>query len=351
MNYNLKQSWEKPSKPKPIVIIGAGGIVNDAHLPAYKKANFKVIGIYDIDKKQSDKISKIWDIKSFDSIDEIVQYKNEVVYDLAVPPSAIVSILKQLPDNAGVLIQKPMGENYKQALEIQKVCKEKNLISAINFQLRFSPQMLALKDAIDKDILGELLEIDIKVNINTPWHLFPFLKQLSRVEIAVHSIHYLDLIRSIAKNPKYVFAKTMGDPRVKDLAQTRTSIMLDYQSNLRTMLSINHNHNFGNKFQEAQFRFEGTKGAIVLKIGLLLNYPDGEEDEFWIATNDKEWEQVELKGKWFIDAFIGTMSNLQRYIAKEDDKLISSTDDAIYTMALVEACFEANKKTGVSLDF
>ena len=35
----------------PIVIIGAGGIVSDAHLPAYQKANFEVLGIYDPDEK------------------------------------------------------------------------------------------------------------------------------------------------------------------------------------------------------------------------------------------------------------------------------------------------------------
>ena len=44
---NLNTAWELPKNKKPIVIIGAGGIVSDAHLPAYKKANFPVRGIYD----------------------------------------------------------------------------------------------------------------------------------------------------------------------------------------------------------------------------------------------------------------------------------------------------------------
>ena len=45
----LKNNWPLPSFPKPIVIIGAGGIVNDAHMPAYRKANFDVLGLYDVD--------------------------------------------------------------------------------------------------------------------------------------------------------------------------------------------------------------------------------------------------------------------------------------------------------------
>ena len=46
---SLRQSWPRPSAPRPIVIIGAGGIVNDAHLPAYRLAGLPVAGVYDLD--------------------------------------------------------------------------------------------------------------------------------------------------------------------------------------------------------------------------------------------------------------------------------------------------------------
>jgi predicted dehydrogenase len=45
----MKLDTPIPSKSLPIFIIGAGGIVNTAHLPAYKLAGFNVRGIYDID--------------------------------------------------------------------------------------------------------------------------------------------------------------------------------------------------------------------------------------------------------------------------------------------------------------
>jgi hypothetical protein len=37
-----------PATKRPIAIIGAGGIVRAAHLPAYRKAGFNVIGILDV---------------------------------------------------------------------------------------------------------------------------------------------------------------------------------------------------------------------------------------------------------------------------------------------------------------
>ena len=44
---SLRQWWPKPSNPCPIVVFGAGSIVGDAHLPAYKQGGFPVAGLYD----------------------------------------------------------------------------------------------------------------------------------------------------------------------------------------------------------------------------------------------------------------------------------------------------------------
>ena len=44
----LVQCWPVPSRPRPIVIIGAGDIVRDAHLPAYRKAGLPVAGAFDL---------------------------------------------------------------------------------------------------------------------------------------------------------------------------------------------------------------------------------------------------------------------------------------------------------------
>lgn len=351
MTDTLKQSWPLPSNPKPIVIIGAGGIVSDAHLPAYKKANLTVKGIFDIDGGRSATMADKWGIPEvYETLEETIDKNGtDVVYDLATPPHVIASILEKLPISSAVLIQKPMGANLAQAREIRAVCRARDLKAGMNFQLRFSPMMMAARDAINKGLLGELLEIDVHLNIYTPWDLFPFLIPMERVEIAVHSIHYLDTIRAIAGNPDGVFARTMGDPRAKDFAQTRTSVMLDYGKDLRGVMSINHNHQCGRKFQDATFRFEGTKGAMTVKLGVCYDYPNGEADELWFCKNGGDWQQIELEGGWFIDAFMGTMSNVQRFDAGEDDALFSSVEDGFQTMALVEACFEANALPSVPL--
>jgi predicted dehydrogenase len=333
----LRQAWPRPAAPRPIVIIGAGGIVNDAHLPAYRLAGLPVAGLYDLDRNKAGALAAKWDTRAFASLEAAIATPG-AVYDLALPPGAHLEVLPHLPDGAAVLLQKPMGRDLGEATQILEMARRKRLAAAVNFQLRFSPMGLAVADAVERGWLGRLVDVEMHLNLVTPWHLFPFLKGMPRVEIAVHSIHYFDLIRSFLGNPTGVHARTLGHPST-ELAQTRTSALIDFAPDQRVTLSINHNHDFGRKFQDASFRFEGTDGAAVVKLGVLLDYPAGEPDEVWITRRGEAWTEVPLKGGWFPHAFIGTMSNLQRFAAGEDDRLVTSVEDAWHTMALAEAAF------------
>lgn len=333
----LRQSWPLPSQPRPIVVIGAGGIVTDAHLPAYKLAGLPVAGVYDLDLKKARAVAEAWGTRAFETLDEAIATPG-AVYDLALPPAAHLDVLPRLPDGAAVLLQKPMGRDLAEASAILALCTAKSLKAAVNFQLRFAPMMLAVADALERGWLGRLIDVEVHLNLVTPWHLFPFLKGMPRVEIAVHSIHYLDTIRAMLGNPTGVHARTLGHPST-DLAQTRTSAIFDFGADQRVTLSINHNHDFGRRFQDASFRFEGTEGAAMVKLGLLLNYPEGEPDELWIIRRGSDWQQVPLAGRWFPHAFIGTMSNLQRFAAGEDPVQVTSVEDAWHTMAMAEAAF------------
>src|SRR5216684_7083259 len=109
-----------PENTRPIVIIGAGGIVNDAHLPAYRLAGFPVAGIYDLDREKALKTAEKWRIPMvYQSMkDMLSRGPAYVVFDVAVPGSDVLSVLRQLPQKAVVLMQKPMGEDHKMAKEI-----------------------------------------------------------------------------------------------------------------------------------------------------------------------------------------------------------------------------------------
>ncbi len=336
---DLRQTITPPARSLPIVIFGAGSIVSDAHLPAYAQAGFQVAGIYDPDHAKAAALAQKHGTIAFADMADATALGTAAVYDLAVPPVAIPGLLRALPKGAVALIQKPMGSDIAGADEIIRTLRARNIRAAVNFQLRFAPICLALKDAIAQGQLGEVIDFDALLAVNTPWHLWAFLADLPRVEILLHSIHYLDLVRDLFGNPQGIAARTMGHPS-STVSNSRTSMILDYGPKIRANLSIDHNHSFGRKFQACEFRISGTKGAAYLKLGVNLDYPKGEPDELWLNTGT-DWQQIALIGNWFIAAFVGRITQVMRFATGEDATLQGSAEDAWHTMALVEAAYES----------
>ena len=240
-----------------------------------------------------------------------------------------------------------MGSDLKEASKILSLCHQKSLTACVNFQLRFAPMMIALKDIIDQGLIGQVVDVDMWAALDTPWDLWKFLEALPRVEILLHSIHYLDAIRFLIGNPIGIHAKTMGHPASK-ISNTRTSAILDYGNELRCAISINHNHSYGRKYQACELRICGTKGAAYLHLGVNLNYPKGEPDRLEVNLGNG-WKEIKLEGSWFIESFAYRMRQLQRAVAGEDDILISKVDDAWNTMALVESAYKSSSKPATKI--
>jgi len=343
---DLLQVWPRPSRPRPIVVIGAGAIVRTAHLPAYRRLGLPVAGFYDIVSAQARSTAAIAPGATvFPTIEAAVSHP-EAVFDVAVPGDQIVGILERLPEGAGVLIQKPMSADLPGAERILACCRARRLGAAINFQLRFAPGMLALHDLVTRGDLGPIVDVDVRVVIEQPWHNWTFMVGAPRVEILYHSIHYIDAIRRLAGAPRGASCKAVAHPSTPQLRDTRSSIILDYGNALRCSLVLNHTHKADSTHKTSQIIVEGTKAAARVSWGVNLDYPSGPPDTMQMAVSGGAWNPVPLRGSWFTEAFEGPMSNLQRFLGGEDLALVSPVEDAIRTMAVVEACYESSERGG-----
>jgi predicted dehydrogenase len=241
-----------------------------------------------------------------------------------------------------------MGRDLEEAGRILRCCDDRGLTAAVNLQLRFSPAMLALGALLARGALGALTDIDLRLVTEQPWHLWPFMIGVPRLELVYHSIHYLDAIRLIAGEPLGAYCKAVAHPDAPQLHDTRSSIILDYGDRLRCSLVMNHTHRAGPRHRASELMIEGTNGAARLVLGVNLDYPRGSPDEMEIARGGS-WERIPLRGSWFTEAFEGPMSNLQRFIAGEDSRLVSPVHDTIKTMALVEACYRSSEQGGMPI--
>ena len=135
----LRNHWPIPAAPQPVVIIGAGGIVNDAHLPAYRKAAFPVAGIYDIDASRARAIADQFDIANvYPTLAEAAEHR-DVIFDVAVPPEYEFDVVGALPDGAAVLLQKPLGVNLADARRIRDLCQSQATEGCRQLSASFQP--------------------------------------------------------------------------------------------------------------------------------------------------------------------------------------------------------------------
>src|SRR5690606_10492144 len=96
-----------PQVSLPIIIIGAGGSVKDAHLPAYRKAGFNVHGIVNRTKSREEDLAQEFGIPNvYDSVSEAVaQAPENAVYDITIMPNTFDDTMEVLSDGAALSIQ------------------------------------------------------------------------------------------------------------------------------------------------------------------------------------------------------------------------------------------------------
>lgn len=339
-----------PQHPRSIIVVGSGGIVHDAHLPAYRKARFPVAALVDANPERAATLAAEFSVSlATSSLDEAIRKSPaDCIFDVAVPAGAILDVLPRLPDGSAALIQKPMGNTLTEAEQILAICRKKGLTAAVNFQLRYAPVMMAAGRMADAGLLGDVHDMEVAVSVFTPWDLWTFLATAPRLEILYHSIHYVDLARSWFGNPKRVLAKTVRNPRTASLAETKSVIVLEYDDCKRVYIATNHGHKFKDS-QHSYVQWEGTEGALHAVMGVNLDYPKGRPDSLSFARTDEGWQTLPTEGNWFPDAFIGSMGSLQAYVNGDTKTLPTSVEDAIDTMRTVEAAYISNERDGVPL--
>jgi predicted dehydrogenase len=323
-------------------MIGAGSIVSFAHLPAYQKWNLPVSGIYDLDRSRAQALADQYQIPTvYDTLSDAVGARHEPVFDLALPPDALGSVVPQVPHGSTVLIQKPFGVSLENAVQLTDCLKNHDITASINFQMQYTPAQLILADILARRLIGEITDIDIHLVCHTPWADIEFTKNLTHLEIPLHSIHYLDWIRSIVGMPQSVFALSVGHPQI-NRADVKSSLVLDYGDSLRCCFSLNHSSNAGAEREVAELRVEGTEGAVIIGLGYLVDQPDGSPETMSVKLGSSPWQDIELKGDRHPDGFAFAMANLQRFAAGEDDVLLTNIAASLETMRLVDFCLTSN---------
>lgn len=341
----------KPENKRKIGICGAGGIVDGAHLPAYTKAGLEVVAIFDTDNAKAQDVAKRHGIPTvYKTLAELLADPKVEIVDIAVPAAAQPKIFAQVAAaKKHILAQKPFATTVAAGEAMVKQAKDAGVIAAVNQQLRFEEGVAAAHKMVELGWIGTVSNFSINVNLLTPWELWPWAKDLDRLEVMLHSIHYHDLIRWFLGDAKTVFCAAGHTAGQFPKGETRTISTALYSSGVTSLVHANHVNRGGDNY--AEYRIDGDKGSIRGTLGLLYDYPSGRVDTLEVNSQvvpTDGWMPYPVTTRWFPDAFIGTIGSVMDAIST-GAPLRASVADNIGTLKMVEALYKS-MDSGSSID-
>lgn len=334
------------SREQPIGCIGAGMIMAECHLAAYKEAGFPVVAIASRTPAKAAAVAGRWGIgKVHDTPEALIADPSVTILDIAYPPDqqpALIRAALKQPHIKGILAQKPLALTLAEAIALRDEAAAAGKILSVNQNMRYDQSMRVLKQILDRGELGDVVFAQIDMHAIPHWQ--GFLEGYDRLTLANMSVHHLDVLRFLFGDPEEITTLTRKDPRTKfDHRDGITVSTLRFPSgvlalSLEDVWSGPRAEGYRDD-QQITFRVEGTAGVAKGTIG----WPTGAASTLTYAsqkTTNGEWVTPTWETMWFPHAFVGVMEQLQDAVTTGMPPALSVADN-VRTVALIEAGYRS----------
>ncbi len=329
--------------------VGAGFIMADCQLVAYRQHGLNPVAITSRTRATASAVATRHHIGAVvDSIEQVVAHPEVEILDIAVPPDCQAEMIRRAvraPHRLrAILAQKPLGINYREALELVTLCEDAGIVLAVNQNMRFDQSVRACRHLIASHTLGSPVLATIDMRAIPHW--MPWQERQGWVTLRIMSIHHLDTFRYWLGEPERVFASVAPDPRTAQKFAHNDGIalyILEFPGGVRASA---WDDVWSGPAREGSasdigihWRVEGTQGLARGTIGWPA-YPSRTPSTLDYSTvhNGGTWQSPRWDSVWFPDAFIGPMAELLCALEQNRAPTIGARDN-LNTMALVDACY------------
>lgn len=357
---DLKQGIPKPLRSDyGIGAVGAGFIMRDVQLKAYLDAGYHVAGITSRTRERAREVAESRGIpRVYETVDEMLEDPAVEILDIAVPPDLQRGIIGQAIELGrhlkGVLAQKPLAVNYREAAEIVSLCEERGLPLAVNQNMRYDQSVRALKTLLERKVLGTPVLATIEMRAVPHWQAW--LEGYGRLTLLNMSIHHIDSFLYLFGAAESIFVSVRKDPRTKFAHEDGICLyILEYADGLRAAawddVWVGPRTDQDDMRPYIKWRVEGTEGLAQGTIGW-PEYPNRAPSTitFTSTATSGTWITPRWREVWFPDAFQGPMAALMDAIARGREPEISGREN-LATMATVEAGYRSiEERRSVRID-
>jgi predicted dehydrogenase len=326
--------------------IGAGMIMAECHLAAYKQAGFPVAAIASRTKSRAEGVAARWGIPKVHETPEALIADPEVqILDIAYPPDqqpGLIRLALKQPHIKGILAQKPLSLTLDEARALRDEAKAAGKILSVNQNMRYDQSMRVLKQIIDRGDLGEIVFAQIDMHAIPHWQTF--LADYDRLTLANMSVHHLDVLRFLFGDPDEITTQSRTDPRTTFRHSDGITVStLRFPSGVLALSLEDVWHGpraegYADD-QHISFRVDGTEGVAKGTIG----WPTGAASTLTYASRKStggQWVTPTWDTMWFPHAFIGVMEQLQHAV-KTGEPPALTVEDNVRTVQLIEAGYRS----------
>jgi predicted dehydrogenase len=326
--------------------IGAGMIMAECHLAAYKDAGFRVVAIASRSPDHAAAVADRWDIPTVHQTPgTLIEDPAVQILDIAFPPDQQPALVRHALSQAhinGILAQKPLSLTLDEAIALRDEAHRAGKVLSVNQNMRYDQSIRVLKQILNRGDLGPVVFAQIDMHAIPHWQTF--LETYDRLTLANMSVHHLDVLRFLFGEPSEIYTAARTDPRTRFPHQDGITVSsLKFPSGL---LALSLEDVWAGPREEGfesdlwiRWRVEGTDGVAQGTIG----WPTGTVSTLTFAskrTTGGKWMSPTWDTKWFPHAFKGVMEQLQHALATGTPPELS-VDDNVRTVALIEAGYRS----------
>ncbi|MBA3433271.1 MAG: Gfo/Idh/MocA family oxidoreductase [Actinobacteria bacterium] len=329
-----------PAAYRPgIGIIGCGGIVKLAHLPAYAAYGVDVVGVYDPAPEATRGVRDAFPVvgRVFESVDELLAQPRIGIVDIATHPAERFELVQRaLAAGKHVLSQKPFALELDAARALVEDAERRGLRLAVNQNGRWSPPWRLATLLVQEGAVGEVCAVTHLYEHDFGWTIGDWPDALEHFVLYDFSVHWLDITRCWleGKTVAAVRALEYRNPGQPGESKAPWGAWVLIECTDGTSAAI---RSIGTETQRPgnPFWIHGTEGTIRGSVR--------KGTDFLELERGGTVTRYALEGEWLPDGFAGTLAELCTAIAEDREPFNSARHNLLSLELTLAACRSAEQ--------
>ena len=290
-------------------------------------------------KRKDLNFSKNQNVRVFNTLDECIAQKPDFAVITNETAYHITSALKIAKKGIDLFIEKPLSNSTKNIKTLEKIVKEKKIITQMGFNLRFHECIKKINQLVKQKKIGKIISVQCENGSYFPdWHPYEDYrksyagKQKLGGGIILTMIHDIDYLFWIFGNVKQVFSVAGKYSDLDISAEDYCASIVGFKNKIIAEIHLDF-------FLRPEFRsckIRGTKGII---------YWNSNDNSVKLFNHSKKIWRTVLKLEKFQrnQMYIDEMKHFVKCIKKRE-KTINDLKEGIMTMNVALAMKKSAKK-------